>query len=72
MRTWGREERKGVVGVFNFGHPLVTCTRFPVVIQGVSGQAEAAVGARGALTDVLAAVVQLNTQVQTCMMKANL
>ena len=44
---------------------FVTCTCFPIVIQRVSGQTEALVGAWGAFTDVLTAVVRLQTQINT-------
>lgn len=45
---------------------FVTCACFPVIVQGVSRQTEAVVGARGALTDVLTAVLRLQTQIHTC------
>lgn len=45
---------------------FVTCAGFPVVPQSVSRQTEAVVGARGALTDVLTAVLQLQAQIHTC------
>lgn len=42
---------------------FVTCTCFAIFIQSVSRQTEAVEGARGALTDVLTAVVRLQTQI---------
>ena len=45
---------------------VLTGTCLPVIIQSVSRQTEAVEGARGALTDVLTAVVRLQTQIHTC------
>ncbi len=44
---------------------VATCTCLPIFIQSVSRQTEADVGARGALTDVLTAVIRLQTQIHT-------
>lgn len=48
------------------GHLGLTCAGLAVLVQSVALVAEAVEGPRGVLADVLAAVVHLLTQIQTC------